>query len=41
MGKQLRADIIVGGHADGSFYQLGSELTEFGLEVNKISEKLL
>ncbi len=41
MSKQLRADIIVGGIADGSFYKLGSELQRLGSMVNTISDKLI
>lgn len=41
MGKTLRADIIVGGKADSSFYRLGSELETLGSQVNLISEKLI
>lgn len=41
MSKQLRADIIVGGIADGSFYKLGSELQSLGSMVNTVSEKLI
>lgn len=41
MGKQLRADIIVGGIADGSFYKLGSELERLGGMVSTVSEELI
>ena len=41
MGKTLRADIIVGGKADSSFYQLGNTLENLGQTVNQISEKLI
>lgn len=41
MGKQLRADIIVGGIADPSFYRLGSQLELLGSTVNTVSEKLI
>ena len=41
MGKTLRADIIVGGKADSSFYQLGNTLENLGQTVNQISENLI
>lgn len=41
MGKTLRADIIVGGKADNSFYALGGALETLGGQVNQISEKLI
>lgn len=41
MGKTLRADIVVGGKADSSFYQLGNTLENLGQTVNQISEKLI
>lgn len=41
MGKTLRADIVIGGKADSSFYKLGNELQTLGSQVNLISEKLI
>lgn len=41
MAKTLRADIVIGGKADSSFYTLGSALETLGSQVNVISEKLI
>lgn len=41
MGKSLRADIIIGGKADGSFFQLGNQIQQFGREVNQVSRYLI
>lgn len=41
MGKSLRADIIIGGKADNSFFQLGNSLLALGSQVNMVSEKLI
>ena len=41
MGRELRTDIVVGGKAHSSFYQLGNELQSMGNMVNGLSEKLI
>lgn len=41
MGKELRADIVIGGKADGSFYQLGSALQSLGGQIGAISGKII
>lgn len=41
MGKEIRADIIIGGHADGSLTQLGDSISELGRQVNQISQALI
>lgn len=41
MGKTLRADIVIGGKADSSFYRLGSALETLGTQINLVSDKLI
>lgn len=41
MAKTLRADIVIGGKADGSFYALGDALGALGSQLNGISSKLI
>lgn len=41
MGRELRTDIVVGGKAHSSFYQLGDEIQSMGNMVNGLSEKLI
>lgn len=41
MSRELRTDIVVGGKAHSSFYQLGNELQSMGNMVNGLSEKLI
>lgn len=41
MAKELRADIVIGGKADGSFYALGGMLENLGGELGKLSGKLI
>lgn len=41
MGRELRTDIVVGGKAHSSFYQLGNELQSMGNMVNGLSDKLI
>lgn len=41
MGKTLRADIVIGGIADNSFYQLGNALQSLGSQLNLVSGKLI
>jgi len=41
MGKVLRADIVIGGRADGSLFALGGTLLSLGAQINGISSKLI
>lgn len=41
MGKTLRADIVIGGKADSSFYKLGNALETLGSQINVISSRLI
>lgn len=41
MGKTLRSDIIIGGKADPSFYQLGNQIGQLGAMLNQLSGKLI
>ena len=41
MAKELRADIVIGGRADGSFYALGGILESLGGKLSAISGKLI
>ena len=41
MSRELRTDIVVGGKAHSSFYQLGNELQSMGNMVNGLSDKLI
>lgn len=41
MGKSLRADIIIGGKADNSFYKLGNALETLGSQINVVSSRLI
>ena len=41
MGKTLRADIVIGGRADNSFYKLGNALETMGSQINLVSERLI
>lgn len=40
-GKELRADIVIGGKADASFYALGGALQTLGGQLSVISDKLI
>lgn len=41
MGKELRSDIVIGGKADPSFYQLGSQIQALAGMLNQLSGKLI
>lgn len=41
MGKTLRADIVIGGKADSSFYKLGNALETLGSQINVVSSRLI
>lgn len=40
-GKELRRDIVVGGRADSSLFQLGNTIENLGNRVNQISRQLI
>lgn len=40
MGKVMRTDIVVGGKADSSFYQLGSEIIGLGNDISRLGNFL-
>lgn len=41
MSRELRTDIVVGGKAHSSFYQLGNELQSMGNMISGLSDKLI